>query len=359
MRTSHPLVTVAPGAGWGPVARGTVTADEGIRLIDHVLELSWDPGYVAPAHVFDTTRKSARLVERLAAAPLPDVRVVAPGPEHLADAEAAVARLHDPAYVAALRTGTPSELASSQGFAWDPGIWTMAVHSTAGVLRAVDRALAVGAAGSLSSGLHHARREHGAGFCTVNGLVAAIERAVAHLDATGARDAAGRPLDVVLLDVDAHFGGGSHALLLDRPDLAARTVVLDLSTDPYDAYEPEVPDATVVLWPDDVSDDYLDTLARMLAGVDTAAVGMVLHNAGMDPFPRVGRDDLAARERTIADWCAAAGLPLAFVLAGGYTASQTLDELVDLHLGTVTAVAAVAPTLAAARGSAGTEDHGE
>ncbi len=335
--------------------RRTAATDEGTRLTDHVLELSWDAGYVAPAHVFDTTRKSARLVARLDAEPVAGVRVVAPGAEHLADAEAAIARLHDPAYVAALRAGTPSELAESQGFTWDPGIWTMAVHSTAGVLRAVDRALAVGAAGSLSSGLHHARRERGAGFCTVNGLVAAIERAVARLDAAGARDAAGRPLDVVLLDVDAHFGGGSHALLVDRPDLAARTVVLDLSTDPYDAYDPDVPDATVVLWPDDVSDDYLDTLDRMLAGVDTASVGLVLHNAGMDPFPAVGRDDLAARERAIARWAADAGLPLAFVLAGGYTASQTLDELVDLHLATVAAVAEVAPTLAAARRAAGTE----
>ena len=327
-------------------------------MTDHPLELAWDEGYVAPAHVFDTTRKSARLVERLAADPRPGVAVVAPDDRHRADAEAAIARLHDPAYVAALRTGTPRDLAESQGFVWDADIWTMAVHSTAGVLRAVDRALAAGAAGSLSSGLHHARRGRGAGFCTVNGLVAGIERAVARLDAVGATDPSGHPLDVVLLDVDAHFGGGSHALLVDRPDLAARTVVLDLSTDPFDAYDPEVPDATVVLWPDDVSDGYLDTLARMLAGVHREGVGLVLLNAGVDPFPRVGRDVLAERERMIAGWCAEAGLPLAFVLAGGYTTSQTLDELVDLHLATVDAVAAVAPALAAAR-PAGTGGRAE
>ena len=316
-------------------------------MTDRALQLFWDEGYVAPAHVFDTTRKSARLVARLAADPIPGVTVVTPGDGHRADAIAAIERLHDPAYVAALRTGTPDDLATSQGFAWDPGIWTMAVHSTAGVLAAVDRALAVGAAGSLSSGLHHARRGRGSGFCTVNGLVAGIERAVAHLDAVDARDPSGHPLDVVLLDVDAHFGGGTHELLAGRPDLADRTVVLDLSTDPFDAYDPDVPDATVVLWPDDVADDYLDTLDRMLAGVHREGVGLVLLNAGMDPFPAVPRDVLAAREWRIAEWCGQAGLPLAFVLAGGYTASQTLDELVEMHLHTVRAVAGVGP----ARGS--------
>lgn len=308
--------------------------------------------------MFDTTRKSARLVERLEADPLPGVAIVPPGDTHLADAEAAIARLHDPAYVAALRTGTPTHLAESQGFRWDPGIWRMAVHSTAGVLRAVDRALTVGAAGSLSSGLHHARRASGDGFCTVNGLIAGVERAVARLDEADDRDAAGHPRDVLLLDVDAHFGGGSHDLLRGRPDLAARTVVLDLSTDPYDRYRPDLPDVTALLWPDDVADGYLETLERMLVGVHWDGVGLVLHNAGMDPFPAVDRSTLVARERMIAQACAAAGAPLLFVLAGGYTTSQTLDELVDLHLATVIAVADESGALAGARRPLAAPRHG-
>ena len=289
---------------------------------DHALELAWDAGYVAPSHDFDTTRKSARLVERLTTQPLPGVRIVAPDERHRRDAEAAIARLHDPAYVAALRTGAPTHLAQSQGFPWDPGIWTMAVHSTAGVLHAIDRALTIGAAGSLSSGLHHARRNKGAGYCTVNGLIAGIERAVAHFDAATATHPAGRPRDVLLLDVDAHFGGGSHAMLLDQPDLAARTVLLDLSTDPFDTYEPKIPHANVMLWRDDGAGGYLDTLERMLHGVNTSSIGLALLNAGMDPFPDVTRD--------------------------------TLDELIDLHLTTIEAVAAAAPTLAATRHTTGT-----
>jgi hypothetical protein len=41
---------------------------------------------------------------------------------------------------------------------------------------------------------------------------------------------------------------------------------------------------------------------------------------------------LAEREETVFAWCAANDLPVAFVLAGGYTnAGFTQDELVDLH----------------------------
>ena len=77
-----------------------------------------------------------------------------------------ISEIHSQDYVQALITGSPSILATSQGFSWDKGIWEMALNSTAGVIAATELALQEGAAGSLSSGLHHARRDSGAGFCT-------------------------------------------------------------------------------------------------------------------------------------------------------------------------------------------------
>jgi acetoin utilization deacetylase AcuC-like enzyme len=296
-----------------------------------LLHLYWDAGYVAPRHVFDTTRKSRDLVERLAASPVPGSEVHAPQAADVSAATDAIARWHDEAYVEALRTGLPAELAESQGFRWDPGIWTMATHSSAGVRAAVRRAIEVGAAGSLSSGLHHARSGRGAGFCTVNGLVTSLEQAHALLDARGL------PLDVLILDVDAHCGGGTYEMLERHPQLWARTQVVDLSVDAYDFYRADADRATLVMWPDDVSDDYLATLDRLLGGVDWGSIGLVLHNAGMDPFPIVGRDELRAREQLIADRCRDEGVPVAFVLAGGYTTQQTMAELVELHVATVEA----------------------
>ena len=80
--------------------------------------------------------------------------------EQLADlVDQLVPTVHSEAYVHALKPGRPTELAESQGFGWDEGIWEMAANSTAGVLAATNEALAIGGpSGSLSSGLHHARR---------------------------------------------------------------------------------------------------------------------------------------------------------------------------------------------------------
>ena len=68
----------------------------------------------------------------------------------------------------------------------------------------------------------------------------------------------------------------------------------------------------------------------------------------MDPFEgcHIGgrrgmtRDVLAEREDAVFAWCRTNGLPVAFVLAGGYTNSGfSEDELVDLHRLTLEAAA--------------------
>lgn len=300
-----------------------------------MLSVWWDEAYVGAAHVFDTTRKSARVVERLAAGEVAGVEVVAPDADVLAAALTGIERVHEPAYLAALTTGAPVRLAESQGFAWDPGIWTMAHHSTAGVVAAAERALSVGRAGSLSSGLHHARPERGSGFCTVNGLAVAAAHALDVLDAAGREDA-----EVVVLDVDAHCGGGTHAVLERDGRLAARVRQLDLSVDGFDAYVPDPAHSVLVLDEDLDDDGYFAALDGLLARIDGDRTALVLHNAGMDPYPSISRAALEERERRIVAHLRALGVPVAFVLAGGYTVHQTLDELVDLHLATIAAHAA-------------------
>ena len=286
------------------------------------MKVFYNEAYMAPAYAFATTRKSGEIAAAIDEGCAPGCELV--DPAGFVDlAEELIEATHDPSYVEALRTGEPSDLAESQGFTWDDGIWDMAVNSTAGVLAAVDEALATaGSSGSLSSGLHHARRGGGVGYCTVNGLAMAATRATELVTGT-----------VVILDLDAHCGGGTHDLVGDD----GRVLHLDLSTSSFDCYRPDGADELTILHaPTDV--EYLEHVHGYMGRIPDDT-GLVLYNAGMDPHPGVSAQGLARRERLVAAWCARNGVPAAFVLAGGYTWGITMDELVDLHLETMRAFA--------------------
>jgi acetoin utilization deacetylase AcuC-like enzyme len=79
------------------------------------MKILYSPSYTVAAHSFETTRKSRWIAESLAREPIAGIELVAPEPTSVA----VLSRVHDPAYVDAVRTGKPLELAQSQGFKWD------------------------------------------------------------------------------------------------------------------------------------------------------------------------------------------------------------------------------------------------
>jgi len=245
-----------------------------------------------------------------------------------------LSRVHDPEYVDAVRNGNPRELAESQGFHWDPALWEMVCASNGGVITAAIDALRTGrVSGSLSSGLHHARRARGAGFCTFNGLVLAARAA---LDA-GART-------VLILDLDAHCGGGTHELIHGDE----RIWQMDVSVDAFDRYEPLGNDQLEMVH--DAS-RYLPTIERKLTWLEREAprFDICLYNAGMDPFAGssiggmqgVTQKVLHDREVAVFSWCRMRSIPIAFVLAGGYLGPELgRSGLVALHRLTLEAACA-------------------
>ena len=165
------------------------------------------------------------------------------------------------------------------------------------------------------------------GFCTVNGLVVA---ASAHLER--------HPDDrVVIVDVDAHCGGGTAACLASA-GLTDRVQHLDIYTSSFDLYRPVGPD-DVLARGGDTDEEYLSDVAILLSSIDWEQADLVLYNAGMDPHPGISAEALAHRERLMFEQAAANNTPVAWVLAGGYTWGITMDELVDLHLLTARAAA--------------------
>lgn len=281
----------------------------------------WNENYTASEYAFDTTRKSGVIAESLRAGAA-DVVLVDPGP--FAERAAELIRaVHDAKYVDAVIEGVPEHLARSQGFDWDPGIPIMAVAHSAGLVAGVTELLsgASQVAGTLSSGLHHARAGRGAGFCTFNGLAVAAE--------AGAALGAER---ILVLDLDAHCGGGTRSLT--DPEMV---VQVDVATVRFDEWVPSGYDT--LLSAD--AENYLDQVDSALAAADRAdPFDLVLYNAGMDPVTnsRVTAEDIATREERVAAWRADRNHRLLYALAGGYTSTHvSMRQLCDLHLETVRA----------------------
>lgn len=319
-----PPPALEAGSQAPPVAARRRPASAGRPLRVHYL-----PAYVGAAHSFETTRKARWVADSLLTDPIPGVGLH----PHGALSEAGLQQVHDAGYVRAVRTGEPRWLAESQGFAWDPQLWEMVRASNGGVVAAARAALEDGVAGALASGLHHARRDQGAGFCTFNGLALAVQA----LRVEGVRR-------ILILDTDAHCGGGTHSLV--AADLQVRQI--DIAVNPFDRYLPAGHNSL-----DLVRDagDYLPLLARRLAEVQAESFDLCLYNAGMDPhegsavggLPGITSDLLFARERLVFDWCRRRRLAVAFVLAGGYLGPRLdRDGLVRLHRATLAAAAGAA-----------------
>ncbi len=288
----------------------------------------YDRAYTGSAFSFDTTRKATWVADSLAADPIAGIRLVAP--ESLRWDQ--VAQVHAPEYVQAIRTGEPRDLAQSQKLDWDAGLGPMVLATNGGAVASALDALRSGVSGSLSSGLHHARRACGNGYCTFNGLVIAAHAA---LDA-GARS-------VLILDLDAHCGGGTAELIADEPRIWQQ----DVSVDSFDRYDSS--ERTRLYMVHD-SSAYLAQVRACLQAVDDGDLpfDLCLYNAGMDPHEASADGGLAGvttqmlqqRENLVFDWCRRRGLPVAFVLAGGYIGTR-LDAagLVALHRLTLSAAA--------------------
>jgi acetoin utilization deacetylase AcuC-like enzyme len=265
-------------------------------------------------------------------------------PEPLGEAD--LLRVHTPEYVAAVRGGEPRALAESQKFPWSPGLYRSVLLTGGGCLAAARRALGEGIAAALVSGFHHAHADHGEGFCTFNGLVVTI-------DALRAEGRAGR---VAILDMDLHYGNGTASLAGARPYLFN----LSIYGNDYDRNQP-FRDVGVVRHTDGSNHRSIalpngSGRAEMLAAMETAfgailAWGrpdLLLYQAGADPYfedpyspLNLDHADLYERDRRVFDFAAAERLPIAWVLAGGYT--KDTSKVVGVHLNTFRAALGADP----------------
>ena len=250
---------------------------------------------------------------------LPSVRLQQAEP---AD-DAALALVHDPAYIDAVRHGTLSAAQQREiGFPWSPGMNERARRSVGATVQACRVALSgEGVAANLAGGTHHAYADKGSGFCVFNDAAVAarlmqIERLRAGIDPPS------RPLQVAIIDLDVHQGNGSARIFHNDPSV----LTLSLHGARNFPFRKEPSDCDIDL-PDGCTDaPYLAALEQGLAEVERRCEpALVIYLAGADPHEgdRLGRlrlsdAGMAARDQRVFDWAWQRQLPVAMAMAGGY-----------------------------------------
>lgn len=274
-----------------------------------------------PGHRFPMP-KYRKLRERVAAFAPERMRV----PEPATDAE--LGRAHDPAYVRSVADGTLDERAMRRiGFPWSAAMVERSRRSAGATLGACRSALDLGIGVNLAGGTHHAHRGFGEGYCVFNDAAVAIRA----LQWEGALRRA------LVVDLDVHQGDGTAAIFAGDAD------VVTLSIHGRQNFPFRKAASTIDVELDDGTGDdaYLGTLANMLPrAIERARPDLAIYLAGADPYAgdRLGRlalskAGLADRDRFVLDRLAAAGIPVAIAMAGGY--AEDVDDIVDIHFATV------------------------
>ena len=271
-------------------------------------KIFYDDDYVLESEL-ETRTKAKPIAELIISDGVSGVELRSPRKASRAELE----EVHSPEYLDSLWNGVQDLLRSL-------------LASTGGVLEAVDQALIDGISGSLSSGLHHAKRTGEDGFCFINGLVLAALRA---LNVHGLTD-------VGILDLDAHCGGGTFELIGSDP----RVRLADVSTNSFDSWKSFELRHHLKIVRD--ANNYLNEVEKALKHL--SGVQILIYNAGMDPFEGcsmggltgITREILQRREKLVADWCRENNVPALFVLAGGYAGPNLdLEGVARLHLLTI------------------------
>ncbi len=306
-----------------------------------MIPVFYHPGFAAPIgekHVMPM-RKFALVADRLRADPRAEFHESAP------ISEANLARVHTAAYINAIATGEPRALAESQKFPWSPALYPAVRLTNGGLLAAARAALDTGrVAACLASGFHHAGADHGEGFCTFNGLIITLDTLLAE----------GRIRHGAVLDLDLHYGNGTAQLAATRPAITAVSIYGS------DYWDNKPSNDLSIVRHQDGPNHFAVPIPNRTRGPEMLALlekslplllargkpDLLLYQAGADPYRKdpyspldLGHDDLRARDRRVFEFCRDHAIPVAWVLAGGYTPDVT--QVVQVHVNTFQACAEI------------------
>lgn len=280
------------------------------------------------AHVFPSQKYRLvrdALVARKLATP---ADIIAPAPASDDD----ILRVHTPAYVHKLKTGTLApheilrmEIPYSQELI--DAVWLAAGGSIEAAQRALSNPSRV--AVNIGGGFHHAFPDHGEGFCVIHDVAVAIRR-LQH-------DRAIRT--AMVIDTDVHHGNGTAAIFANDP--SAFTFSIHQQHNYPEHKPPSTLDANL---PDGIGDeDYLSILDSHLSrAFRELHPDLIFYVAGADPYreDQLGGlsltiEGLRRRDALVFDYARRHCVPVAVTLAGGY--ARRVSDTVTIHVNTILA----------------------
>ena len=272
----------------------------------------YSPRYIAATHT-NSMEKLHHVAQAVVEQSL--VQLVEPD---LIDAET-LRNLHDPVYVDAFMTGR-MPLASMSRFQWSEQMRDAILAIQGGQLKAAQIAFTDGISANIAQGFHHAVYEYGGAFCTFNGL------------ALVAQEFADK--NIFVLDCDQHGGNGTAEFTQRLPNLFNFTIYgLRFGCRDFErSIGRQIPrkEGNFSLYHHALLDAFKQVLIQK--------ADLLIYQAGMDchqhdPYgsPWFDSDLIYQRDHMVFEFAKKHGIPVMFVLAGGY---QALPDVVKLHVST-------------------------
>lgn len=229
-------------------------------------------------------------------------------------------QLHDPTYVDAFLVGQ-RPLALMQGFRkWNEQLRDAVLSVNQGQILAADIAFKEGIAANIAQGFHHATYEYGNAFCTFNGLALI---SMLYPDKK-----------IFILDCDQHGGDGT-SQFTKRYENLFNFSICGLT------FRCEEGERSIVNHIHPKTGSFESYIAKVHEGIAKAkewGADLIIYQAGADchqkdPFGSAWftKGMMYERDFTVFENVSQMGIPLMFVLAGGY---QQMETLVPLHVNT-------------------------
>lgn len=220
------------------------------------------------------------------------------------DIVGALRRLHSPYYVDSFLSGQGRQ-ATSNGFKWSEQIRDAVIASNAGMLAGARTALEEGVVANIGQGYHHAGWDSGEAYCTFNGLAL-----VAQENPTKR---------IFVLDCDEHQGDGT-AEFVERLNNLWSFSIFGTQMEERRLLSGRANERLVQGW-----EQYESALWDGLISIANVQPDLVLYQAGVDCYEkdgmsqaRLSSEQLGQRDRIVFEFLRDAGIPVLFVMAGGY-----------------------------------------